>query len=82
MTYVFQEFPKALYRKGVYAAVKNKADEDAMRAQGWMDYVTDKAIMEGRAIEPIEPVAPPSAAPISPVQAEPPKRGPGRPRKA
>lgn len=36
-----QEYPKALYRDGAAAEVRDKAEEDAQRADGFTDWHTD-----------------------------------------
>ncbi len=47
MAYVYQEFPKALYRKGEYMAVQSAEEEAAMSADGWADWHSDQAAMRG-----------------------------------
>lgn len=45
----FHEYPKALYRKGDYMQVPDKAAEQAARAEGWTDYLTDRG--EGEPVQ-------------------------------
>lgn len=83
MAYTFQEYPKALYRKGAYTAVADAAEEAQMRAAGWADWLTDAARVpqiNGDTSREPEDVIPEVAA--LPVVNEPPKRKPGRPPKA
>lgn len=42
MTYVYQHYPLAMYRNGVYRAVANEAEEEAAKAEGWTDYTSDR----------------------------------------
>jgi hypothetical protein len=41
MTYEYQEYPKALYRKGDYMSVDNAKEEKAAAKEGWTDWHTD-----------------------------------------
>lgn len=97
MKYVWQEFPKALYLNGVYAAVKDAEEEAAMRADGWTDWGADNERRNGVEARPVL-----SAAAVAAVLADIPqptdaeadalllgpaadiplKRKPGRPPKA
>lgn len=38
---MFHEYPKALYRRGEYAAVANSEEEALMRKEGWKDWLED-----------------------------------------
>lgn len=43
----FQEFPKALYRKGDYLAVADAVAEAAARSDGYDDWADDHARLTG-----------------------------------
>lgn len=62
----FQEFPKALYLKGVYIAVANAAEEEKARDEGYADWKADYSAY-GIPAEPgakdAEPPTEPSPAP-------------------
>lgn len=48
--YVFQEYPKALYRKGEYACVHDGAEEIERRAEGFDGWHADQAAIEAAQI--------------------------------
>lgn len=50
----YQEFPKALYRQGVYQAVSDKGEEADLRAAGWADWHTDYERMNAPAEDAAE----------------------------
>lgn len=39
----YQEYPKALYRRGEYQAVHDEQEEATQRKDGWSDWHTDHA---------------------------------------
>lgn len=80
MTYVYQHYPLALYRKGEYMAVANETEEARARAEGWTDYTTDRDGGKPEEVEPPKEPDAPRAAEEQPTL-PPIKRGPGRPRK-
>ena len=87
MKHEYQHYPLALYRRGEYMAVANEAQEAQMRAQGWTDYLTDKGedalrdqVAAYVAANPDVPQL--VAAAEAQIEPEPPKRKPGRPKKA
>jgi hypothetical protein len=43
----FQEYPKALYKQGEYMAVQDSKQEESARNEGWDDWATDHASMNG-----------------------------------
>jgi hypothetical protein len=45
MAYTYQHYPLALYLRGAFMAVADKAEEDAMRAEGWSDWHEDQSAM-------------------------------------
>lgn len=45
----FQEYPKALYRKGEYIAVADAAEEEAQRTEGFTDWLADHTAMQAPA---------------------------------
>lgn len=47
MSYTFYEYPKALYLKGAYSAVKDAAEEAEMAALGWTNWQADQDNMAG-----------------------------------
>lgn len=59
----FQEFPKALYRDGEYAAVDDATEEEAHRADGWTDWAEDHARMNAAASDSATPAPTPKRAP-------------------
>ncbi len=65
------EYPKSLYRKGEEQVVDDVEQEDAARADGWTDFLTDRDGAQGAA-------EPPSGG----ATAAEATRKPGRPRKA
>lgn len=55
----FQEYPKAMYRDGVYVEVKDSAEERAKADEGHTDWHTDYAKMHGAAAAGLEGEAAP-----------------------
>lgn len=51
LTMTFHEYPKAMYRKGVYCAVDDAAQEAEKAAEGWTDWHSDQAAMAAPEIE-------------------------------
>lgn len=75
--YVYQEYPKALYREGAYLAVASVEEEDAARAEGYDDWAADQAThgeveQEVQTSAEPDPSTPPkpAAAPKAPKKAK------------
>lgn len=77
--YVYQPYPKARYRNGVYMAVANEAEHAVAEADGWTDWHTDQARMAATQTD-TEPQAEKNSKVPSEV-VEKVRRKPGRPPK-